>query len=94
VRFDAVVRCIGPALERGEGDNPLMASLLAAQLAQPDPTGLGLVTDARGRVTQPDGTSSDRLFAVGALRRAAEWESTAVPDIARQAAELARHLLG
>jgi uncharacterized NAD(P)/FAD-binding protein YdhS len=70
-----------------------MSSLLAARLAQADPTGLGLVTDARGRVTQPDGNASERLFAVGALRRAAEWESTAVPDIARQAAALARYLL-
>jgi uncharacterized NAD(P)/FAD-binding protein YdhS len=93
-RFDAIVRCIGPALERGESDNPLMSSLLAEGLAQGDPTGLGFVTDARGRVMRPDGSPSERLFAVGALRRAAEWESTAVPDIARQAADLARHLLG
>jgi uncharacterized NAD(P)/FAD-binding protein YdhS len=92
-RFDAVVRCIGPALERAESDNPLMSSLFTARLAQPDPTGLGLVTDARGRVVRSDGGASERLFAVGALRRPAEWESTAVPDIARQAAALARHLL-
>lgn len=93
-RFDAIVRCIGPALERAETDNPLMSSLFAAGLAQPDPTGLGLVTDERGRVVRPDGVHSDRLLAIGALRRPAEWESTAVPDIAAQAARLAKHILG
>jgi hypothetical protein len=93
-RLDAIVRCIGPALERAETDNPLMSSLFASGLEQPDPTGLGLVTDEQGRIVRPDGGRSERLLAIGALRHPAEWESTAVPDIARQAAELARHILG
>lgn len=93
-RVDAIVRCIGPALERAETDNPLMSSLFGAGLAQSDATGLGLVTDAQGRIVRPDGSRSERLLAIGALRRPAEWESTAVPDIARQAAQLAKHILG
>ena len=92
-RFDAIVRCIGPALERAENDSPLMSALLGGGVALADPTGLGFVTDDRGRVVRPDARPSETLFAIGALRRPTEWESTAVPDISKQAAALAKHLL-
>jgi uncharacterized NAD(P)/FAD-binding protein YdhS/quercetin dioxygenase-like cupin family protein len=93
VRFDAIVRCIGPALERAENDSPLMSALLGNGVALGDPTGLGFVTDDRGRVVRPDGRPLETMFAIGALRRPTEWESTAVPDISKQAAAVAKHLL-
>ncbi len=94
LRVDAIVRCVGPALERAETENPIMASLIAGGIAKPDATGLGLTSDGEGRVLRPDGGPCDGLFVIGALRRPAEWESTAVPDIARHAAALAVQLLG
>lgn len=93
-RFDAIVRCIGPALERAESDNPLMRSLFDRGIAKPDPTGLGFITDEKGRLVGPDDRSAENMFAIGALRRPVEWESTAVPDISKQAMGLARHLSG
>jgi uncharacterized NAD(P)/FAD-binding protein YdhS/quercetin dioxygenase-like cupin family protein len=90
----AIVRCLGPALARREGDTPLLRSLIESGQAAPDPAGLGIVTDAHGRIVGGDGTPSSRLFALGALRRASSWETTAVPDIAVHAAELARMILG
>jgi uncharacterized NAD(P)/FAD-binding protein YdhS len=87
---DAIVRCIGPALARAEADAPLVHGLIENGLAAADPAGLGIVTDDRGRIVARDGRPSDRLFALGALRRASSWESTAVPEIADHASDLAR----
>jgi uncharacterized NAD(P)/FAD-binding protein YdhS len=90
--YDRIVRCIGPALERAETDSPLLHDLIATGHAAADPAGLGIVTDAEGRVVDARGHGSDRLFALGALRRASSWETTAVPEISRQALALARRL--
>jgi len=93
-RFDAIVRCIGPALDDSEAESALVAALIGSGAARRDPARLGIVTDGEGRVVDGDGSPSDRLFAMGALRRASAWETTAVPEISRQAQALARLLVG
>lgn len=85
----AIVRCIGPALGGLDAMSPLMVSLIDGGLAMPDAAGLGLRTDDEGRVVEPDGRGSSWIFALGAPRRASDWETTAVPDIADHAAKLA-----
>lgn len=92
-RFDAIVRCIGPALELSESETPLLASLTASGAAARDPAGLGIVTDDQGRVVDAAGKPSARLFALGAALRASAWETTSVPDIAQHARALALHLV-
>jgi uncharacterized NAD(P)/FAD-binding protein YdhS len=92
-RFDVIVRCIGPALERSEIDSPLVHDLLATGRAAADPAGLGIVTDEEGRVVGADGQPGEHLLALGALRRASSWETTAVPDISVHALALAKRLL-
>lgn len=87
-RFARIVRCLGPALERSEAEAPLVRALVARGLAAADPAGLGIVTDEDGRVVTPSGSPSDRLFAIGALRRASSWETTSIPDIALHAQAL------
>ena len=94
VRFDAIVRCIGPALARAEADAPLVHGLIESGRAAADLAGLGIVTDERGCVVDRHGKPSERLFALGALRRASSWETTAVPEIAAHAAELAQLICG
>lgn len=89
-RYDAIVRCIGPALVYGESDAPVVRNLIEGGWAAADPAGLGIVTDETGRVVDRGGKPSNRIFALGALRRASSWETTAVPDIAVHAANLAR----
>jgi uncharacterized NAD(P)/FAD-binding protein YdhS len=91
-RYDRIVRCIGPALERTEGDTPLVRNLVASGLAAPDPAGLGIVTDDLGRVVSASGVGSEALFVIGAPRRASAWETTAIPDISVQAAAIARRI--
>lgn len=91
--YGAIVRCIGPALSGFEANAPLVRALIDDGLALADPAGLGIVTDEAGRVVGPHGPS-DALLAIGALRRASSWETTAVPDIAVHAAALAKRILG
>jgi len=91
--YDALVRCTGPALVRGDADDPLVRSLIASGRAMEDPAGLGLVTDDDGRVVPPDGATAPRIFALGALRRASAWDTTSVPEISVQALALARLML-
>jgi uncharacterized NAD(P)/FAD-binding protein YdhS len=93
VRYDAIVRCIGPALERSEVDILIVRQLIATGQAAADPAGLGIVTDEQGRVLGSDGQPSERLLAIGALRRASSWETTAVPDISVHALALAKRIV-
>ena len=89
---DLLVNCTGPSAEGALG-TPLMRGLVEDGLASVDRSGLGLRTkggvllDARGR-------PAPRLVAVGPLRRAELWETTAIPEIRAQARELAERILG
>jgi uncharacterized NAD(P)/FAD-binding protein YdhS len=82
-----VVNCAGPGRLPGAA-GPLIGGLLAAGLARVGPHGLGLDIDAAGRLVGAGGLAHDRLWVVGALRRGAQWETTAVPEIRAQARRL------
>lgn len=91
-RYDTIVRCIGPALQQSELETPLLGSLRARGIAVVDDSGLGVVTSDDGAFVGRDGRPSDRYFALGAHRRASNWETTSVPDISVHALALARRL--
>jgi uncharacterized NAD(P)/FAD-binding protein YdhS len=88
MRWDAIVRCIGPALELSESDAPIVRHLVASGRAIPDGAGLGIATDEDGRVVGATSPTQD-VFAIGALRRASAWETTSVPEIAAHALRIA-----
>jgi len=92
-RYDAIVRCIGPALERAEAEAPIVRDLIATGRAIADPAGLGIMTDEEGRVVGPGEPEGAAVFALGALRRASSWETTSVPDIAVHALALAKRIV-
>ena len=58
----------------------------------PDALGIGMATRDDGGVIDGEGNASSVLFTLGATRRPALWESTAVPELREQAAALARRL--
>jgi uncharacterized NAD(P)/FAD-binding protein YdhS len=89
--FAAVVNCAGPGRLPGAA-GPLVGGLLAAGLARVGPHGLGLDIDEAGRLVGGDGRATDRLWVIGALRRGARWETTAVPEIRAQASRLVTDL--
>ncbi len=94
VYADGVVLCTGPDPDPLRWGSALVDALFADGLVAPDPLGLGLRSDADGRLIGADGEASDRLSTIGPLRRGDLWESTAVPEISPQAAALAARLLG
>jgi uncharacterized NAD(P)/FAD-binding protein YdhS len=93
-RFDAMVRCVGPALDVAEAQTPLLRSLIEGGLATLVPHGLGIETTPEGCVVDGRGDPSPRLYGIGAVRRASDWETTSVPDIAKHAQQLARAIAG
>lgn len=92
LRVARIINCTGPDSDLTRSNDPLIRSLLEQRLITPDRLRQGILTAADGSaLTAHDGPP--RLFALGALRRPREWESTAVPELRVQAAELARTLL-
>lgn len=87
-----VINCTGPASDYAAVDLPLVAQIRRAGWLVPDPLRLGVETDAEGRLLGADRTPVPGLFTIGPLRRPELWESTAIPEIRAQAAELATRL--
>jgi uncharacterized NAD(P)/FAD-binding protein YdhS len=92
-----VVNCTGPRSDVRTLANPLLDDLLRERpggaLATVATAGMGLRT-LDGRVRGADGEAASPLWTLGALRRGELWESTAVPEIRAQAAEVARAVAG
>lgn len=91
-RIDAgwIVNCSGPALDYESVDDRLMRSMFRAGQVRRGPLMLGLDVDDRYRLIDAAGVASPRLFAIGPPLRGVLWETTAVPDIRRQCAALAK----
>jgi uncharacterized NAD(P)/FAD-binding protein YdhS len=85
-----VINCTGPATDYARLDHPLVSQMRRAGWLVPDPLGLGVEAADDGRLLDRSGSPIDGLFTLGPLRRPALWESTAIPEIRAQAAELAR----
>jgi uncharacterized NAD(P)/FAD-binding protein YdhS len=92
LRADHVVLCTGPQLDYAQLDEPLVLSLREAGLLVPDALHLGLTTTPEGALLNAAGQASDSLFTLGPSLRPQWFESTAVPELRRQAAELAATL--
>jgi len=91
-RVDAVVNCTGPDGDLARSTDPLMVHLRTHRMIKPDALGIGMETGDDGAVLDARGTASAVVFTLGATRRPALWESTAVPELREQAAALARRL--
>lgn len=88
-----VISCAGPLLDYSRLTTPLVQQLRASGCLTPDPLRLGIATNAEGTLLGADGQpSAGGLFTLGASRRPAYFESTAVPELRQQAAALAEVL--
>lgn len=81
-----VIHATGAGAGTSDG---LVAGLVAAGLARPDPHGMGLEVTAALQVVGRDGALSPGLWALGPIVRGVFWECTAVPDIRVQAQTVA-----
>ena len=68
--------------------------MLAHQLIQSDPFGLGIAVDEHYSVLDGNGRASPVLHYIGPLLKARDWEATAVPELREHARRLAARLLG
>jgi uncharacterized NAD(P)/FAD-binding protein YdhS len=89
LRVDRVINCTGPEADFRRTSSPLLSALLRQGLASADALSLGLEVTDDGALIAADGTASDVLFTLGSSRKGSLWETTAVPEIRVQAAELA-----
>jgi uncharacterized NAD(P)/FAD-binding protein YdhS len=90
LHVSALIDCTGPGPDPTR-DSPLIAGLVADGLARLHPSGVGLDVDSNGDL-RGGSTPEVKIHTVGWCRRGAEFETTAVPEIRRQADRLARHL--
>ncbi len=90
---DWVINCAGPDPRLDARADPLVDDLLASGRARLGWNGWGLDTDAEGRVLSGSGEPSTVLSTLGPMRVGQDWESIAIPEIARQAQRLASRIL-
>jgi len=88
-----VINCTGPSLDLRYTPHPLIKGLLDSGVARTDPLALGLLADDDGALVGHDGAASNVVFTLGPLRRGSLLETTAIPEIREQAANLARRLV-
>lgn len=88
LRVGWVLDCTGP-----RWSHPLLTQLERDGLAVRDQFGLGMETDVLGRVLDRSGRIQSGLLTLGPPRRGGIVETTAVPEIRRQADDIAQHIL-
>jgi uncharacterized NAD(P)/FAD-binding protein YdhS len=94
IEADVFVNATGPSRELGASSNPLVKRLLASGRARCDELGVGIATSSDGALIDFEGEASRRCFTLGPPRRGELLESTAIPEIRQQAAQLASLLAG
>lgn len=89
---DGVVLCSGQSADPRH--DSLLGGLVGSGVAAVHSLGFGLDVEHDGRVRTGSGSAWPKLWAVGTLRKGAEWESTAVPELRAHAHDLAASILG
>jgi uncharacterized NAD(P)/FAD-binding protein YdhS len=90
---DYVINCSGPSSDYGAIEQKLVRSLFDRGAVRPDPLCLGLDVDENLRMIDSQGQTHRRLYGMGPVTKGRFWECTAVPEIRRQAEELAERLI-
>ena len=93
LRVNRVINGTGSETDCRRIEDSLISSLFLQGLARPDPLFMGVDVWENGGLLDAHGRLSHSLFAIGPPRKGCLWETTAVPEIRTQAAQLAEHLL-
>ena len=91
--YDIVIQTVGLNTDTQRTEHRLIRQLVLGGLVTPDPQGLGLAALPDGHLLDGVGKPRANLFAIGSLLRGALWESTAIPEIRKQAQGVANMLL-
>jgi uncharacterized NAD(P)/FAD-binding protein YdhS len=90
--YDIVIQTVGLNTDTLRTEHTLMRQLVIDDLVTPDSLGLGLAAQPDGHLLDGNGKPRGNLFAIGSLLRGALWESTAIPEIRKQAQSVANML--
>lgn len=91
--IDRIINCTGASNDYAAIADPLVVCLRERGLIRPHPLNCGIETAANGAIASADGTASGTLYTLGNPRKGDLWETTAIPELRLQAAELVRELL-
>ena len=88
-----VINCTGPQSNYKELKEEFIQNLLAKRIIISNELKMGIETDINGQVHQEDGKTSTDIYAIGSLLRGVLWETTAVPEISKQAEQIAKQIV-
>lgn len=89
LEVDYVLNCAGPENNILKNGNPLVRNLLQTELVTPDPIKMGLALSENEALK---GKALGKLFAVGSLLLGEKLETTAVPELRKDAEKIANIL--
>jgi len=92
LKVQRIINCTGPMTDISKFQGQLYANLLAKKIIRPDEMKLGIDATADGRIIDQVGNESKSIFTLGSLLKGKLWESTAIPELRKQA-EIVAHLL-
>jgi uncharacterized NAD(P)/FAD-binding protein YdhS len=93
LRVNRVINCTGPVHDPRRIAQRLVRDLISRGEVRPNSLGLGFDTDPGGALLTVDGTPAGGLYTLGPPRSGNLLETTAVPEIGKQADELAGTIL-
>lgn len=93
LRVDYVVNCTGPECNYYKLKDPLIVQLFSRGIIVPDPLFLGLDVGLGGTILNLQGERVNHLYTLGSPQKGILFETTAVPELRVQAAELADRIL-
>jgi len=89
IEVGRVINCTGAEGRLSQLPNPLIQSMLRAGAMVEHPLRTGVLVTSDGALISRDGSRSARMYAMGPLRIGTLIESVAMPEIRRQACEVA-----
>jgi len=93
LRVGYVVNCTGPECNYHKLTDPLVVQLFSRGIIVPDPLFLGLDVGLGGTILNLQGERVTHLYTLGSPQKGILFETTAVPELRVQAAELAGRIL-
>jgi uncharacterized NAD(P)/FAD-binding protein YdhS len=88
-----VVNCTGPHIDITKSEDPLLQALVAKGMIQPDQLRIGMDVTDQWLLKDAYGNENSGLYTLGGNLRGLLWETTAVPELKTQSAQLAKRIL-
>jgi uncharacterized NAD(P)/FAD-binding protein YdhS len=92
VRVQLVINCTSPNDNYQQHSDELILNLINSGLVRNHPLSLGLDVTTDGALISAEGKINRWFYTLGAVCKGCLWETTAIPEIRRQALLIAQQL--